>query len=356
MTSTDVPATRRPLLNVLCGDEEVEALLSDDAQMRAMLSVEAALAEAGADAGIVRADAAEAIVKSIALFAPDWDELAIGMARDGVVVPALVVQLRRAVGEQYAADVHRGATSQDIVDTALMLQLSQVVRVLLARLDSLEEKLAVVRSRFGAQKLMAHTRMQVALEFTVADKLRTWTEPLLRHRQALSTMRRELLVIQLGGPVGDRSSFAWKGYEIARGLAERLDLGLAPSWHSTRDPIVGFGSRLAMLAGSLGKFGADVAFMAQNEVTAITLASAGGSSAMPHKSNPVQAEVLVALARHAAGLAGTLQQAMVHENERSGSAWTLEWLTLPQLAVTTAAGLRLGNELVESISFPGAAS
>ena len=116
-------------------------------------------------------------------------------------------------------------------------------------------------------------------------------------------------------------------------MAERLDLALRPSWHSQRDRIGEFGSFLSLLSGTLGKIGQDIALMAQNEVGEVQLATGGGSSAMPHKSNPVPAEVLVTLARFNAGLLGTLHQALVHENERSGAAWTLEWMVLPQMVV-----------------------
>lgn len=340
------------LLRALTGDAEIEALLSDEAQLAAMLEFELALAAAEADAGMISSTAAAAIVQGIKRFAPDWDDLASGMARDGVVVPALVRHLRNTIGAPHDADLHRGATSQDVLDTALMMQLAKVIPVLLARIGDLQQAFAVLAERYGGQTLMAHTRMKAALPFTVADKLRTWSAPLERHQEALVAMRPELLVIQLGGPVGDRASFDGKGQEVAKALAEKLSLGLAGPWHSMREPIVTFGGRLAALAGSLGKFGADVALLAQSDVAAIKLDVAGGSSAMAHKANPIAAEVLVALARHTAGLAGTLQHAMVHENERSGAAWTLEWLTLPQLVVSTGASLATANRLAASISFP----
>lgn len=340
-----------PLLSALTGDDEIENLLSDAAQLGAMLAFETALAEAEADAGLVSAEAGAALVAGIGQFMPDWDALRAGLAQDGVVVPALVKQLRAAVGEPHGKSVHMGATSQDVIDTALMLQLAKIIPVFLERLTGLGKALTTLSDAHGSKKLMAHTRMQQALPFTVAEKLKTWSEPLERHRMALSAIRRNLLVVQLGGPIGDRSSFDGKGEAVARGLARRLDLGIAESWHSTRDPIVAFGSMLALVTGSLGKFGADVALMAQNEVAEIKLAGGGGSSAMVHKSNPVNAEVLVALARHNAGLAGTLHQAMVHENERSGAAWTLEWLTLPPMLIATGASLRLANALVGQISF-----
>lgn len=339
------------LLNALAGDPEIEALLADEAQLAAMLQFEATLASAEASAGLITQTAAAAIGAGIARFVPDWDDLRLGMARDGVAVPALVRQLRATVGEPHAADLHRGATSQDVIDTALMLQLARIIPILLGRIVDLEVAFRALADRHGSQALMAHTRMQAALPFSVADKLRTWSEPLERHRSALTAMSTELLVIQLGGPVGDRASFEGKGEAVAKGLAKKLGLGVAAPWHSMRDRVITFGGRLAALGGSLGKFGADVALLAQSEVAMIKLDVAGGSSAMSHKANPVAAEVLVALAGHAAGLSATLLHAMVHENERSGAAWTLEWLTLPPLLVSTGASLATANRLVTGLSF-----
>jgi 3-carboxy-cis,cis-muconate cycloisomerase len=337
------------LLEALAGDPEIEALFSDAAEIAALLRVEGALADAEAEAGLISAGAAAAIGRALAAFTPDMAVLAAGLARDGVVVPALVRQLRAAVGGPHAEAVHFGATSQDIVDTGLMLRLAEVIAILLARLAAVEAVFSELDARFGTRPVMAHTRMQAALSSTFAEKVRNWAEPLARERAALDRLRARLLVVQLGGPVGDRSSFNGKGGEVARRLADRLDLGLATPWHSQRDAIVEFGSVLALISGSLGKFGLDVALLSQSEVRAITLKGSGGSSSMPHKTNPVKAELLVALARFNAGLAGTLQQAMIAENERSGAAWTLEWLVLPQMAVTTGRALAAGIELAGEI-------
>lgn len=344
-----MPAPRLPLLNGLLGDEEVEALLGDEAQLQAMLTFERALAEAEAEVGLIGPDAAAAIGTAIDSFTPDWDDLAAGLARDGVVVPALVRQLRAQVAEPHRGYVHYGATSQDVVDTALMLQLARVLPVLLARMSALQSNLEAIVIRSGSLTLMAHTRMQAALPITVADKVGTWLKPLVNHTASLSAAGEQSLMVQLGGPVGNRSSFGGKGDEVAREMAKRLDLMAAEPWHTSRAPIVALGSLLSLITGALGKFGADVALMAQNEIGAVTLVGGGGSSAMPHKSNPVNAEVLVALARHNAGLVATLHQSLIHENERSGAAWTLEWLVFPQMIVATSASLRLANQLARQM-------
>lgn len=339
------------LLSALAGDPEIADLFSDASTVAALRAIEAALAEAEADEGLIAPEAAAAIGAACAGFHVDLDDLAAGMAEDGVVGPRFVARLRAAVAAPHRDAVHLGATSQDIVDTALVLALAGLSDILDSRLAGLLADLDALARRDGAVALMAHTRMQQALPITAGAKIAAWARPLERHRARLAEIRPRLLVVQLGGPVGTRDGFGGRGDAVAAGLARRLGLGVAAPWHAERDGLVEFGGLLALIAGSLGKIGADIALLAQTEVGAIAGAGGGASSAMAHKSNPVAAEVLVALARHAAGLAGTLGQAMVHENERSGAAWTLEWLTLPPLAVATGAALGRARALTGRIRF-----
>jgi 3-carboxy-cis,cis-muconate cycloisomerase len=348
---TMVKMLPHPLLDALVGDEEVGALFSNEAELAAILHAEVALADAQAEIGLIERDAADRILKVSSSFKPDWPKLAEGLTQDGVVVPQFVKQLRAAVGEPHAKAVHLGATSQDIIDTALVLRLKSAIAIMEGRIDHLIETLHALKTRDGSLRLMAHTRMQQALPFTVADKIDTWLHPLKRHSEALKALAPRILVLQLGGPVGTRGELKGRGDAMADAMAERLGLGYAPSWHSQRDRIGEFASFLSLLSGTLGKLGQDVALMAQNEVAEVRLAGGGGSSAMPHKSNPVLAEVLVTLARFNAGLLGTLHQALVHENERSGAAWTLEWLVLPQMVVSTGAALNKAQMLLNQMSF-----
>ena len=348
--------TLPPLLSALVGDPEVEAHFSDAADLAAMLRFEAALAEAQADAGLIPPDHAARIAETCGRFTIDREKLAAGLARDGVVVPEFVRQLRAAVGEPASKSVHKGATSQDVIDTSLMLRLAPVLDLLDTRLTALDDALGVLAARCGGQALMAQTRMQQALPITVGDRLRAWAAPLPRHRERLAALRPRLLKLQLGGPVGNRGELGPRADEIAAGVARRLALAPAPPWHSQRDSIVEFGAWLTLPGGSLGKIGQDVALMVQNEVSSARLAGGGTSSAMAHKANPVPAELLVTLARFTAGLSGTLAQAMIHENERSGAAWTLEWLLLPQMVVTTGAALRIALTLTQNLSFPAIAA
>jgi 3-carboxy-cis,cis-muconate cycloisomerase len=340
----------RSLLQHLIGDAEFEALFTDEAEIAAILRFEAALAGSEADGGLISEAAADAIGRAIAGYRPDMADLAQGIANDGVVVPALLRQLGAVVGE-HAASLHLGATSQDAIDTGLILRLATAISLIERGLVALLAALASLAERSGTQTMMAHTRMQRALPMPVSKKIAGWTAPLVRAQGILSGLRRRLLVIQLGGPVGTRAELGDKADVIAKRLAERLDLGLAEPWHAERDPIGEFGALLSLITGGLGKFGADVGLLSQNEVGIVAVEGGGGSSAMAHKSNPVNAELLVALARWNAGLLGVLHQALVHEYERSGAAWTLEWIVLPQMVVATGASLRIATMLTGQISF-----
>jgi 3-carboxy-cis,cis-muconate cycloisomerase len=322
-----------------------------DADIAAMLAFEAALAEAQAALGLIPEAAAQWIAEICAGFLPDRAVLAAGVARDGVVAPSLVAQLREAVGEPHGRHLHRGATSQDVIDTSLTIRLKSVCDLLDRRLASLIEILAKLDRRDGAIRLMGRTRMQRALPITAHDKLRAWREPLERSHARLFELKPRLLVVQFGGPVGTRGDLDGKGDALAAELARRLALGEAACWHVERDGIGEFASWLALVSGALGKIGQDTALMAQNEIGEVRLAGGGGSSAMKHKSNPVLAEALVTLARFSAGIAGTLLQGLVAENERSGAAWTLEWLTLPQLITATATGLRHAATMCGGLGF-----
>jgi 3-carboxy-cis,cis-muconate cycloisomerase len=346
-----VSALDSPILSALLGDEEVAGYFSVEADIRAMLAFESALASAQASAGLIPAEAAARIGAVCAQFSPNVANLATGAAQDGVVAPALIRQLRAKIGPPHDADLHRGATSQDVIDTSLILRLKPILALFEARLGSLIESLRALEASQGATELMGRTRMQRALPIHAADKLRGWREPLERHVVRLKELRPRLLVVQFGGAVGVRGDLDGNGEAIAAELARLLQLQAGPCWQVERDGLTEFAAWASLVAGSLGKIGADVALMAQNEIGEVKLAEGGGSSAMPHKSNPVRAEMLVALARFNAALLGAQHQALVHENERSGAAWTLEWLVLPQMVVATAAALRHAAALCAGLRF-----
>ncbi|MEL6677159.1 MAG: 3-carboxy-cis,cis-muconate cycloisomerase [Pseudomonadota bacterium] len=338
----------------LFGDAELAAQFTPFALTADMLAVEAALSRAVGHAGLLSQDVAEAAARAIEGAAPDAEALALGTLRDGLPVPALVAELKRQISPELHPAVHPHSTSQDILDTALMRALARCNRVILARAASLDEDLEALDAHHGTAPLMARTRMQAALPVTASHRIAQWRAPLGAAAARLAALRPDLERVQLGGPVGDRRGYGAQGDAVERHMADALGLHPAGAcWHTDRSAVMTYGSGLATLAAALGKLGQDVALMAQQGVGEIKIAGGGASSAMPHKANPIGAETLVTLARLTAGHLGTLQGAMVHEQERSGSAWMLEWLVLPQLVTATGAALRTATALVASIERVG---
>ena len=340
------------LFGDLFRDAEIAREYGAEALLGHMIAFERAWTGALAANGIVTPAEAEGALAALAgfdaaAFRPQSD-------RDGMAVPSLIAQLRAGLATGPARAIHSGATSQDVIDTALVLAGLSVLALLEARLARLLALLDGVKADFGMAPLMARTRMQAALPATVALRVDAWARLLQAQMSRLPALREELGKVQIGGAIGQREA---PGDEaVARHVAEALGLRLTPVWHGERSAMVSLGHWLGLAAGALGKIGQDVALMAQQGLDEIALTGGGGSSAMPHKQNPVLAETMVALARHVAGQQGILMQAMIHEQERSGAAWALEWLTLPAMAEATGAALRHAEALIagiERIGTPG---
>jgi 3-carboxy-cis,cis-muconate cycloisomerase len=329
--------------DVLFGDEEIEALFGEAAEIRAMLQVEAALARAEGRLGIIPAEAAARIDAALATLVVDPRPMRQGTARAGVPIIALLDQLRPQLGDD-GEYLHWGATSQDILDTALVLRLRTALQILEARLASVIAALARAAEAHRYDLMLARTRWQQALPTTFGLRVANWLMPLIRHRERLSELRPRLLLVQFGGAAGTLAALGDRGLEVMQALAEELDLAVPPSpWHVQRDGIVEAGQWLALVAGSLGKLGQDVALLAQTEIGEVSEAAGGGrggSSTMPQKVNPILPDVLTSIARHSAALAGSLHGAALAEHERGASAWQLEWLALPQLFTLAGAALR----------------
>lgn len=347
-----ISAFEHPYLSGLLGDEETAALFAAQADIRAMLSFERALALAEAEEGVIPAAAAARIAEVCQSFRPDMTGLRQGVAKDGIVAAELVKQLRAAVGGDEAGYVHFGATSQDVIDTSLMLRLKGVASLFLARLTELQDEFDRLQQNFGPHRLMGHTRMQAAIPITVADRLSSWSSPLERHRARLTALTQQGLPVQFGGAAGNLDKLPEKGAAVRARLAAHLGLADSAQWHSQRDRIVEVADCLSMISGSLGKIGQDVALLAQMG-SEIALSGGGGSSAMAHKQNPVVAEALVSLARFNAVQISGMHQSLVHEQERSGAAWTLEWMLLPSITIATGASLRLSRDLLSKIQSIG---
>jgi 3-carboxy-cis,cis-muconate cycloisomerase len=199
--------------------------------------------------------------------------------------------------------------------------------------------------------MAARTRSQIATPTTFGLRVATWLFPLTRSRVRLTQLLPRLLLVQLGGASGTLSVYDHRAEALVHGLAERLGLGTAGKpWHAERDSIAEFASWLSLLAGALGKMGADLMLLGRMEISELKAGSGGGSSTMPQKSNPVAAEALVALARFNAGQVGLVHQALIHAEERDATSWPLEWMALPQMVVATGAALRHAENLATTLS------
>ncbi len=339
-----------PSLGELFAPAAMRRLLADERRVRAMVRTEIALARANARCGIIPEEAARAIEKALADCRPDLGGLGCGTEAAGVPIPELVVQLRAQVGGTAGEYVHWGATSQDVIDTALVLVLGEALDRLELQLGELIDALGRLAHRHRDTVMLARTRMQQAAPTTFGLKVAGWREPLCRSRARLDELRPRLLVVQLGGAAGTLAPWGADGPAVRAALAEELGLGVpALPWHTQRDGIVELAGWLGLVTGALGTIGVDVGLLAQSEVGEVAEtaeAERGGSSTLPQKNNPVSSEMLVALARYNANAVAAMHQALLHEGERSGAAWALEWLTLPGMVLTASGALRHAHRVV----------
>jgi 3-carboxy-cis,cis-muconate cycloisomerase len=324
--------------------------VSDAAWFRALLATEAALARAAARVGLVPTTAADAVTAACA--DPSRLDLARVVARAadaGNPVPPLVRVLQDAVGERDAVAVHVGATSQDILDTGLMLLARDAVGAIDADLTAAADAAARLAAAHRDDVVMGRTLMQQALPTTFGLKAAGWLAGLDGARLRLAEVIASLPV-QYGGAVGTLAAGGGSGVALRTALAAELGLAdAAVPWHTVRLPIADLAGALGAAAGVIATVAVDVVLLAQTEVgeAAEVAEGRGGSSAMPHKANPVAAISARACARRAPGLVATLLSAMEQEHERAAGAWHSEWPTLTELLGTVGSA---ASWLAESLA------
>lgn len=339
-------------------DEEIAALLSDAALVRALVEVEVALARAEARVGVIPTKAAEQIAKVDA----DKVELAAlthGTVRSGFPIIALVQELRKQVGAEAAPYIHWGATTQDIMDTACVLQVRSAIKVLRSRLGEIARHLSDLADRHRDTVLAGRTHGQQALPITFGLKVASWIAPLVRHAERLVEISPRLLVLQFGGAAGTLAALGDKGLRVAHELAKELKLNVpVMPWHVQRDSIAEFAGWLSLVTGSLGKMAQDIILLAQTEVGEAGESAEtgrGGSSTMPQKSNPITSELILAAARTNAALLSAMHQAQIQEHERATHGWQVEWLTLPQMILLTGGALKHALYVAQNLQVDAAA-
>ncbi|WP_435846200.1 3-carboxy-cis,cis-muconate cycloisomerase [Streptomyces diacarni] len=342
------------LLSPVRAGSPAESATGDRAFLQALLDAEAALTRAQAGLGLAPDAAARAVTAAADATRFDVRDLALRAGAGGNPVIPLVADLTAAVGEAAGPWVHRGATSQDIMDTATMLVAHRTLGHLLADLERTAAALAALAAAHRDSAMPGRTLTQHAVPTTFGLKAAGWRALVLDARRRLTRVR-EALPVQLGGAAGTLAAFAAHGGgEAALRLPSLLarETGLAEPplpWHTLRTPVADLAAALAHTAGGLGKLAADVLALSRTETAEVAEGAGGGSSAMPHKANPVRATLVASAARQLPALAGVLLGALAAEDERPPGAWHAEWQTLREALRLTGGAARCAAELAEGL-------
>ncbi|GMG93223.1 3-carboxy-cis,cis-muconate cycloisomerase [Cupriavidus metallidurans] len=345
------------LTNPMFGSPAVLEVFSDTGTVRRMLDAEAALARAEAQCGVIPATAAAVITEVCArVDVIDLEALAQAAVSAGNLAIPFVKQLTAAVTQRDADAgryVHWGATSQDIIDTALVLQLRDALREIVVDLLRAGDACATLVATHRATPMVARTWLQHALPTTFGCKAGGWLDALRRDLMRLDHVRAQARVIQFGGAAGTLASLGDDAAAVAARFAAELQLDVpALPWHAHRDRLVEVATALGMLTGTLGKMARDISLMMQTEVGEVAEPSGpgrGGSSTMPHKRNPVGCAAVLTAATRVPPLVATMLAGMTQEHERALGGWQAEWDTLPQIVTLAAGALRQMADVVSGL-------
>lgn len=334
------------------GAPAMRAVFSDEAAVRRWVEVEVALAAAEARAGVIPGEAAEAIRAGARPEAIDLAKLKAETDLVGYPIVGLVHQLARQVGEA-GRYVHWGATTQDIMDTATVLQIKEGLRLVEADLEAIDAALAALAAKHRNTVMAGRTHLQHALPVTFGYKAAVWLAMIRRHRQRLAELRPRVLVGQFAGAAGTLASLGDDGLAVHDALMDELGLARPEApWHVARDAFAETVSFLGLVTGSLAKIATDVMLLMQTEVAEAFepfVQGRGSSSTMPQKRNPISCEFIVAAARIVRGHAGLMLDAMLADHERATGPWQLEWVAIPEAFVAAGGALRQSRFMLEGL-------
>jgi 3-carboxy-cis,cis-muconate cycloisomerase len=327
--------------------------LSDRARFQRMLEVEAALARAQGRLGLIPAEAASEITAKADIARFDLEIVRRGTELAGYPIVPLVRLLSEACEGEAGRYVHWGATTQDIVDTGLMLQIGDALQLLAQDLDGVAMALAALAARFRDVPMAGRTHLQHALPITFGFKCALWLAPIRRQQSRLAGLREDLRVVQFGGAVGTLASLGDDGIRVMEALAEELGLRAPPiAWHVDRAPLAELACFLGLLTGTLGKIATDIALLMQTEVGEVAepyLKGRGGSSTMPQKRNPIACELILGVASNLRQLVPVMIDAMVADHERASGPWHAEWVALPQMLALASGALHHARATLEGL-------
>jgi len=338
----------------LYGTDEIRALFSDSAHLQFMLDVEAALARAESKLGLVPASVAETVGRAARVENLRLDYIADSTRRVGYPVVAIVKELGRIAGDEAARYIHLGATTQDILDTALVLQLRRAFAIVRRDLIAIARALADRAAKFRDVPIAGRTHLQHAVPTTFGLKCAVWASPLVTHLERLDQAAPRILVVQFGGAAGTLAALGADGPAVVEALAHELSLGVPElPWHAQRDRFAEAAMLLSLICGSLSKFALDVTLMMQTEVGEVSEPheeGRGGSSTMPQKRNPIASEYIIGAARAVHAMLPVMLASMTADHERATGPWQSESLALPQCVALTAGALANARSLAEGMT------
>jgi 3-carboxy-cis,cis-muconate cycloisomerase len=324
------------------GTPAMREVFSDFNLISRYAEVEIALAKAEARCGVIPADAAAEIAERTDVSALDFDLLRRETDIVGYPILPLVQQMAKQCGEA-GRYVHWGATTQDIMDTAVVLQLREGLKIIETDIADLRRILADLSRRYRDTPMAGRTHLQQALPVTFGYKTAIWLAMLDRHAERLEQLKPRVLVGQFAGAAGTLASLGDKGFEVQKALCEELGLGIPVStWHVARDGLAEAVNFLALVTGSLGKIALDIMIMASTEFAELYepfVKGRGASSTMPQKRNPISSELMLAASKAVRQHAGLMLDAMVQDFERATGPWHAEWMAIPESFVLTAGAL-----------------
>ena len=331
-----------PILGTLYGSDAMRAVFDEQTYFQRMLDVEAALARVQGRMGLIPADAADVIVTAARIDNLSTRDLADSARNVGYPVVGLVAGLSKAAGEA-GGWTHWGATTQDIMDTATVLQVRDGLDLIETALKAILAALANQAGMHRNTVMAGRTHLQQALPITFGLKCAIWAMPFITHLQRLDQIRTRVQTVEFAGAAGTLASLGSQGIAVMEALAAELGLSapFAP-WHVCRDALAEAVSFLGLVSGSLAKIATDIILLAQTEVGEVAepyVAGRGQSSTMPQKRNPIASEYILAAARMVQGLVPVMQGAMAQDHERATGPWQAEALVLPQAFVLTHGAL-----------------
>ncbi len=341
------------LLSPFLRDPAMDRIMDADGLIARMLQFEAKLAEVEGRLGLIPPDAARQIVEAAGQIRISMPALAEAAAVAGNPAIPFVKLLTAALPDEAGRYVHWGATSQDVMDSALAMQIADALRLMRGKLRTVGDLIAGLAETHRNTPMAARTLLQQALPTTFGAKAAVWLMPMIRHMQRLDALRPRVAVVQLGGAAGTRAAFGGAGDLVQRALASELGLETTPvPWHTARDSLAEFAALCGLISGTMGKIAQDVALLMQTEIGEVAEATGpgrGGSSTLPHKRNPVASHAMLAIARMAPGQVATMMATQVQALERAVGDWPAEWATLPDLVSATSASLNHAEAMLATL-------